>query len=92
MRRLVDVVLPFSDGGDRNSELYSQIVLLVTVILALFSLALILFLPESLPASLVMFAVVFVLLIFYVRHYFFLENTVQYWYLLSEKISDLQNK
>ena len=70
-----------------HERLIHLIVLLITVILVLFSMALILFLPESLPASLPMFLIVFVLAVFYVRHYFFLENTVQRWYMLDEEIS-----
>ena len=71
-----------------HERLIHLLVLFITVILTLFSLSLVLFLPDLLPASLIMFVIVFILLIFYVRHYFFLENTVQYWYVLSEKIEN----
>ncbi len=71
-----------------HERLIHLIVLLITVILTLFSLALLMFLPETAPASLVMFLIVFVLLIFYVRHYFFLENTVQRWYMTDEELSE----
>lgn len=69
-----------------HERLVHLIVLFITVILALFAMGLLLFLPETLPASLPLFMIVFVLLIFYVRHYFFLENTVQRWYMIDERI------
>ena len=69
-----------------HERLVHLIVLFITVILALFAMGLLLFLPETLPASLPLFIIVFVLLIFYVRHYFFLENTVQRWYMIDERI------
>lgn len=69
-----------------HERLIHLIVLFITVVLALFSLGVILLVPDAMPYSLVLFAIVFVLLIFYVRHYFFLENTVQHWYVLDEKI------
>ena len=67
-----------------HERLIHLIVLLITVILVLFSMALILFAPNTFPASLPMFVITFVLAVFYVRHYFFLENTVQHWYELDE--------
>ena len=69
-----------------HERLIHLIVLFITVVLALFAMGLLLFLPETLPASLPLFVIVFILLIFYVRHYFFLENTVQRWYIIDEKI------
>ena len=70
-----------------HERLIHLIVLFITVVLALFSLAFLLFIPETLPATLPLFVIVFVLLIFYVRHYFVLENTVQRWYMIDEKIN-----
>ena len=75
-----------------HERLIHLIVLLVTVILALFSMSVLLIIHESLPASLSLFAIVFVLLIFYVRHYFFLENTVQRWYMIDEAIMSRSEK
>ena len=69
-----------------HERLIHIIVLFITVVLVIFAMSLLLFLPETLPASLPMFLIVFILAIFYVRHYFFLENTVQYWYTISEKL------
>lgn len=70
-----------------HERLIHLIVLFITVILVLFAMTLILFMPQTLLASVPMFVIVFVLAVFYVRHYFFLENTVQRWYVLDEEIS-----
>ncbi len=70
-----------------HERLIHLIVLLITVILVLFSMALILLLPETVYASLPMFVITFILACFYVRHYFFLENTVQHWYELDERLT-----
>ncbi len=69
-----------------HERLIHLIVLFMTVVLVLFSLALVLFAPDTSPASLIMFAILFVLLIFYVKHYFFLENTVQRWYVIDDEL------
>ncbi len=74
-----------------HERLIHLIVLFITVVLALFALGAVLLVQETMPFSLVLFAIVFVLLIFYVRHYFFLENTVQHWYMLDEKIRSLMD-
>ncbi len=75
-----------------HERLIHLIVLFITVILVLFSMALILFLPESVYASLPMFLITFVLACFYVRHYFFLENTVQHWYELDDLLDHFGRK
>ena len=72
-----------------HERLVHLIVTLITVILVLFAMSLILFLPDTLPFSLPLFLILLVLLFFYIRHYFFLENTVQNWYLLYEEIKGL---
>lgn len=69
-----------------HERLIHLIVTLITVILVLFSMSLILFLPDTVIFSLPLFMVTLVLLFFYIRHYFFLENTVQSWYMLYEGI------
>ena len=70
-----------------HERLIHLIVLFITVILVLFSMALILLVPDTICASLPMFLITFILAVFYVRHYFFLENTVQHWYEMDEAIS-----
>lgn len=67
-----------------HERLIHLIVLFITVILVLFSMSLILLLPDTVYAAFPMFAITFILAVFYVRHYFFLENTVQHWYELDE--------
>ena len=72
-----------------HERLIHLIVVFITVILVMFSIALILFCPEAIPAALPMFLILFVLLVFYIRHYFFLENTVQHSYRLTEEIENM---
>jgi hypothetical protein len=67
--------------------------LLVTLAFGLFLLLSIgiALLQPSLPVY-ILSGLFFVMLIFYVAHYFFLENTVQRWYLLTDEIvKRLQN-
>lgn len=72
-----------------HERLIHLIVTFITVVVVLFSMSLVLFLPDSLVFSLPLFAISLVLLFFYIRHYFFLENTVQNWYLLSDRASKM---
>lgn len=72
-----------------HERIVHLIVLFITVIIVLFSLALLVFLPDFLYASMPLFLLSFILLVFYVRHYFFLENTVQYWYKIDEDITGM---
>lgn len=67
-----------------HERLVHLIVTFITVILVIFSMSLVLFLPDSMIFSMPMFLILFVLLFFYIRHYFFLENTVQYWYMICQ--------
>ena len=69
-----------------HERLIHLIVTFITVILVIFSMSLILFLPDTLFFSTPMFLIVLVLLFFYIRHYFFLENTVQHWYIICQDI------
>ena len=52
------------------------------------SYPLIMFIPDSIIFSMPMFLILFVLLFFYIRHYFFLENTVQRWYRIAEEMRE----
>ena len=71
-----------------HERLVHLIVMCLTAILVMFAMALVLFLPETMLFSIPLFLIAFILLIFYVRHYFFLENTVQRWYVLYDKVND----
>lgn len=84
----IDKILSFHEkklSWLMHERLIHLIVTFITVILVLFSMSLILFLPDTLPFSLPLFLVLLVLLFFYIRHYFFLENTVQSWYLYTDR-------
>ena len=69
-----------------HERLIHLIVMCLTAVLVMFSMGLILFFPEMITLSGPLFLIAFILLIFYVRHYFFLENTVQKWYVLDDEI------
>ena len=68
------------------------VVLLMTVIIVLFSVVLLACAPDTTPAALPLCVIVFVLICFYVYHYFILENTVQRWYEIDEEITDRINR
>lgn len=70
-----------------HERLIHLIVLLLTVMLLIFSITLLICAPDTMPASLPLTIIVFILVCFYVKHYFFLENTVQKWYKLDEEIT-----
>ena len=70
----------------QHERLVHLIVLVMTVFGELFTVALILALPETVPYSLIAMYGVLILLAFYFRHYFLLENTVQHWYRLDDEI------
>lgn len=67
--------------------------LIVTFLMSglfLFSIALFTFLSN--PLALVLAALSLILLAAYIRHYFFLENRVQYWYQLYDELHTVVNK
>lgn len=68
----------------QHDRLIHLLVTALTAVLLLFSIALFLLLGE--PMVLLLVAIVFILTAFYLRHYFFLENTVQRWYLLYDAL------
>ena len=70
-----------------HERIVHVIVLFMVVLLLMFSVYLLVSAPETAPASLPMCIIVFVLTCFYVRHYFFLENTVQRWYTIDEDLT-----
>lgn len=72
----------------QHERLIHLIVLFITIALFLTSLAFVVLVPSTLPVSLVVYLILLVLLIFYLRHYFFLENTVQHWYHIAEELHD----
>ena len=70
-----------------HERIVHLIVLFMVVLLLMFSIILLVSAPETTPASLPMCIIVFILTCFYVRHYFFLENTVQKWYTIDEDLA-----
>lgn len=70
----------------QHERLIHLIVLVMTLIGELFIIAAVLFAEVTFPYSLILMYLVLIVLIFYVRHYFILENTVQRWYILAEEL------
>lgn len=66
----------------QHERLVHLIVLVLAAVVFLFSVGLLIALP-CLPA-LIFSAISLLLLVGYLRHYFFLENTVQRWYVLAD--------
>ena len=70
----------------QHERLVHLIVLFIVAVLFLFSVGLFLALLQ--PLVLILVAVALGLLGAYIRHYFYLENTVQSWYVLYDRIYD----
>lgn len=73
-------------GFLQHERLVHLIVLVMTVFGELFVVGLVLCLPDTFPVSLIVMYGLVILLAFYVKHYFFLENTVQHWYHLDDEL------
>ena len=69
----------------QHERLIHLIVLAMVVIVELFTVDLTVLHPETNPLAAVVMLALAVLLAFYFRHYFFLENTVQRWYILADE-------
>ncbi len=72
----------------QHERLIHLLVLFLTALAELFAADLTLLHPETHPGSAVVLLALAVLLGFYFAHYFFLENTVQHWYRLSEEMME----
>ena len=72
----------------QHERLVHLIVLVMTAMAELFVVDLALLHPETGPWSAVFMLGLAVLLAFYFAHYFFLENTVQHWYRISDEIRE----
>ena len=70
----------------QHERLVHLIVLSVIAVLFLFTVWL--FIALANPFVLILIGIVLILLLAYIRHYFFLENTVQRWYTLYDRISE----
>ncbi len=74
----------------QHERLVHLIVTVMTVMAELLAVWLTLTRPELAPYSAAVVLLLAVLLGFYFYHYFFLENAVQRWYKLAERMMDLQ--
>lgn len=72
----------------QHERLVHLIVVFFTIVITLFALGVVLYLPDTIIASGPIFFGFLILLAFYLAHYFFLENTVQHWYRLYEELLD----
>lgn len=70
----------------QHERLIHLIVLVMTVVAELFVVDLAVLHPETNPLAAVVMLALAVLLAFYFYHYFFLENTVQRWYVLADRL------
>ena len=69
----------------QHERLVHLIVMVMTVFGELFTDGMVVFTDGQILALIFMYGVLIVL-IFYVRHYFVLENTVQRWYMIAEEL------
>lgn len=74
----------------QHERLVHLIVTVMTVLAELLAVWLTLTKPELAPYSAAVVVLLAVLLGFYFYHYFFLENAVQRWYVLAERMMDAQ--
>jgi hypothetical protein len=71
----------------QHERLIHLIVVVLTSLAELFAVDLTLLHPESNPGAALVMLVLAILLGFYFAHYFFLENTTQHWYRLTEELT-----
>ena len=70
----------------QHERLIHLIVLALTCAAELFTVDMAVLHPETNPLSAIVMLALTVLLGFYFRHYFFLENTVQRWYVIADDL------
>lgn len=70
----------------QHERLVHLIAVVMVVVVELFTVDLAVLHPETNPLAGVVMLVLAVLLGFYFYHYFFLENTVQHWYKLADRL------
>ncbi len=75
----------------QHERLVHLIVTVMVVIIELFVMDLVLLHPETAPYSAIAMLGLAILLGFYFFHYFFLENTVQRWYVIADQIREAIN-
>ena len=72
----------------QHERLIHLIVLALTCVAELFTVDLTVLHPETNPLAAAVMLVLTVLLGFYFYHYFFLENTVQRWYIIADTLKE----
>lgn len=70
----------------QHERLVHLIVVVMVVVVELFTVDLAVLHPETNPLAGVVMLVLAVLLGFYFYHYLFLENTIQHWYKLADRL------
>ncbi len=76
----------------QHERLVHLIVTVMVVIIELFVTDLVILHPETAPYSALVMLGLAVLLGFYFFHYFFLENTVQRWYVIADQLREELDK
>lgn len=72
----------------QHERLVHLIVMVMAIAVELVIVLIVLFHPETWPWSAIFMLGWMVLLLFYIRHYFVLENTVQHWYIIAEELHE----
>ena len=75
-------------GWLQHERLIHLIVVVMTALAELFTVDLALLHPETNPLAGIVMLALAVLLGFYFWHYFFLENTVQRWYVIADRLRE----
>jgi hypothetical protein len=70
----------------QHERLIHLIVVVLTSMAELFAVDLTMLHPETNPGAVLVMLALAILLGFYFAHYFFLENTTQHWYRLTEEL------
>lgn len=76
----------------QHERLIHLIVTLLTAMAVLFTVGVFIFFDEGRQYAAIFVLGLLILLAFYFRHYFFLENTVQKWYMIDEELHEQEMK
>lgn len=76
----------------QHERLIHLIVTLLTAMAVIFAIGVFIFFPEGREYTALFVLGLMILLAFYFRHYFFLENTVQKWYMIDEELHNREMK
>lgn len=73
----------------QHERLVHLVVMVLAILVFLFSFTLF-YITGTIPAALLTI-ILLVLALFYIRHYYFLENTIQRWYSLADRLEERVN-